>query len=268
MSERPRWNRAPIDGRLAELLADRAVWGLSGEEAAEVAAAGLAGEASFDLAAAALHMAFAAGEPAAEMPPALRARIEADAAARFAGPVLASLAPSRTARAPWLPWAVAACAVFASVAAWWPRGAPLASPATDPAAMRQQALAAGAGVWAWADFKHPVTQEDPEVRGVRGDVVWNERDQRGFMRIAGLPKNDPKTERYQLWIIDERGLQQRVNGGVFDIAGSGEVVLPFKPDLPIRNAAIFAVTIEKPEGVVVSDMSRRACAAVAAKPRG
>lgn len=266
MSERPRWNRAPINDRHAELLADRAVWGLSSDEASELASAGLAGEASFDLAAAALHLAFAAAEPAREMPAALRARIEADALARFAPAPVAVLPAARPARAAWLPWAVAACAVFASVASWWPRVP--SAPASDPVSQRQQALASGAGVWSWVDFKHPVTQEDPEIRGVRGDVVWDETRQRGFMRLAGLPRNDPRAERYQLWIIDERGLQQRVNGGVFDMPAAGEVVLPFKPDLPIRHAAIFAVTIEKPEGVVVSDMSRRACAAIAAKPQG
>ena len=119
----------------------------------------------------------------------------------------------------------------------------------------------GAGVWTWTDFKHPVTKEDPEVRGVSGDVVWNESRQQGYMRLAGLPRNNPAVERYQLWIIDERGLGQRVNGGVFDVTQAGEIVIPFTPDLPIHHAALFAVTIEKPEGVVVSDMTRRACAA-------
>jgi anti-sigma-K factor RskA len=83
------------------------------------------------------------------------------------------------------------------------------------------------------------------------------------MRIVGLKANDPTAERYQLWIIDERGIEQRVSGGLFDVASTGEVVVPFKPELKIKGAAIFAITIEKPEGVVVSDMSRRACWAVA-----
>jgi hypothetical protein len=119
-----------------------------------------------------------------------------------------------------------------------------------------------ARVVAWTDFAHPVSNEPPEIKGVRGDVVWSSSQQKGFMRLSGLRENDPNVERYQLWIIDERGLEQRVNGGLFDACRTGDTIVPFTPDLPIRSAAIFAVTIERPEGVVVSDMKRRACAAV------
>lgn len=255
MTDHTRHARRAIEGRGADLLADRAVWGLTPEEAAEVAGLGLTAEPSFDLAAAAVDLAYHRTDVSAAMPQALRDRIEADALSRLSPPKLT------LARRPVLAWAVAACATFAALAAWWPR----AAPAADPSALRDRALAAGAGVWSWSDFNHPVTGDAPEIRGVRGDVVWSERDQLGYMRLAGLPRNDPKVERYQLWIIDERGLQQRVNGGVFDMPAGPEAVVAFKPDLPIHHAALFAVTIEKPDGVVVSDMSRRVCAA---KPGG
>jgi hypothetical protein len=44
-----------------------------------------------------------------------------------------------------------------------------------------------------------------------------------------------------------------VDGGVFDVpANSGEVVIPIHAELPILKLAAFAVTVEKPGGVVVS----------------
>jgi hypothetical protein len=277
--------------RHADLLADRAVWGVSDADEAELHQAGAITDPTFDLAAAAADLAFTSQTRAVDpMPASLRARILADANARLGGPVLAKIgaeatgktaaaspiapgvkvdvrmdAPSR--RTPrWLPWAVAAAATLAAATAWIPAIRP-ASPAGDllPIAQQRERMIStdrSARVLAWTDFAHPTTNEPPEIKGVSGDVVWSSAQQKGFMRLSGLRENDPKVERYQLWIIDERGLEQRVNGGLFDACATGETIVPFTPDLPIRSAAIFAVTIERPEGVVVSDMKRRACAAV------
>ena len=44
---------------------------------------------------------------------------------------------------------------------------------------------------------------------------------------------------------------------------SGEVIVPINAALPIRDAAAFAVTVEAPGGVVVSDRSRLALLAAA-----
>jgi hypothetical protein len=39
---------------------------------------------------------------------------------------------------------------------------------------------------------------------------------------------------------------------VFDVASSGEVIVPFESRLSVRGPAAFAITAEKPGGVVVS----------------
>jgi anti-sigma-K factor RskA len=59
-----------------------------------------------------------------------------------------------------------------------------------------------------------------------------------------------------LWIFDgTRDKRYPVDGGVFDVpANSAEVVIPIRATLPIRKAAAFAVTVEKPGGVVVSGL--------------
>jgi hypothetical protein len=264
----PIFNRA-ISPRVEELLADRATQGLDDRELLELASSDSSGDPTFDLAVAAAMLAFEAEAKAGShpLPASLRARIEADANTRFADPVLATIVPARNAdraRRFSLGWAVAAMAMLAAMAAWWPK-----TPATSlsPSEQRQAMLQAGPGVgkWSWSDFAHPVTKEEPELKGVNGDVVWCEPQQSGFMRISGLKPNDPKVERYQLWIIDERGLEQRVSAGLFDVTGTGEIVVPFKPELKVKGAAVFAVTIEKPEGVVVSDLKRRACWALVSK---
>ncbi len=99
---------------------------------------------------------------------------------------------------------------------------------------------------------------DPAGRSVQGDVVWDARTQTGYMRFVGLRRNDPAIEQYQLWIFDGRRDQRYpVDGGVFDVrGGDGEVVVPIRARLPVGTPLAFAVTIERPGGVVVSDRSR------------
>jgi anti-sigma-K factor RskA len=120
----------------------------------------------------------------------------------------------------------------------------------DPRLDRQRLIEGGAQVVSWTDWA------GTETPGVGGDVVWDEQEQSGYMRFVGLPANDPSKEQYQLWIIDRRGMEQRVSGGVFNSDG-GEVVVPIEPGLAIEGAGAFAVTIEEPGGVAVSDMSRK-----------
>ena len=44
-----------------------------------------------------------------------------------------------------------------------------------------------------------------------------------------------------------------MDGGVFDVpANAAEVVIPIRAELPVRGREAFAVTVEKPGGVVVS----------------
>jgi len=85
-----------------------------------------------------------------------------------------------------------------------------------------------------------------------GEVVWSESKQKGFMKFKGLPVNDPSKETYQLWIFDANREEARpVDGGVFDVA-KDEVVIPIDAKLKVKDVYMFAVTVEKPGGVVVS----------------
>lgn len=96
--------------------------------------------------------------------------------------------------------------------------------------------------------------KDPAAAGVQGDVVWDPATQRGFMRFTGLKPNDPAVHQYQIWIFDAlRDKRYPVDGGVFDVpANASEVVIPIRAELMVHKPAAFAVTVEKPGGVVVS----------------
>ncbi len=129
----------------------------------------------------------------------------------------------------------------------------------DPAAAREQLLAANPFVLhrSWR------AGNDPAGRTVSGDVVWDPRTQRGYMRFVGLRRNNPNAEQYQLWIFDARRDERYpIDGGVFDIkSDSGAEVVAIKANLKVGVALMFAVTIERPGGVMVSDRSRIAALA-------
>ena len=259
-------NSAPLPRR-DELLADRATQGLSREEMAELAAIlaaeGDQDDVSLDFAAAALDLAMAGSEQ--ELPAALQDKLIA-AGERFGGGVMPQTRRSTSVlgRIGWL----AAAAGFA-LAGWamWGRGpsAPLVAP--SPLAARAELLAHAddAVTIPWTDFVSlDEAKLPPEITGIKGDVVWSDRKQEGYLRLVGMKPNDPRVEQYQLWIVDaQRGLSQRISGGVFDVASGGEVVVPIaKPAIAVNKAAAFAVTIEKPGGTWVSEMTRRACLAM------
>ena len=95
---------------------------------------------------------------------------------------------------------------------------------------------------------------DPAGQNVHGEIVWSNKLQSGFMRFAGLPKNDPKQRQYQLWIFDaNQDDKYPIDGGVFDVdSTSGDVIVPIHAKLKVVSPKMFAVTEEKPGGVVVS----------------
>jgi anti-sigma-K factor RskA len=93
-----------------------------------------------------------------------------------------------------------------------------------------------------------------EISEVSGDVVWSDANQTGYLRLRGLPVNDKTKQQYQLWIFDETQPKKTpIDGGVFDVNENGEVILPVNAKLKARKPYQFAITIEKPGGVVVSD---------------
>lgn len=97
------------------------------------------------------------------------------------------------------------------------------------------------------------TTEDPLNGAATGTVVWNERQQRGFMLFEGLPINQVTKQQYQLWIFDaQRPDTTPVDGGVFDI-DSDRVIVPIEAKLEVFEPTLFAITLEESGGVVVSE---------------
>jgi len=261
----------PTD-RQEKLLVDRALDGLPEEEARELERLGAGGEESFDYAAAAAALAaLDRAEDAEKLPEALAARVLADAAGRTAaaGPARASALPVTVARRPrWdrgraVGWIAAAAAAVLAVLGWTrpprivervqvvevrPPPPRELTPAERRAALLSEAPDVRTAAWAAAP--------DPAAKGATGDVVWSPSRQIGYLRIRGLAANDPRVLQYQLWIIDgKRDPAQPVDGGVFDVV-EGEVVIPIRAAIRVFEPKLFAVTVERPGGVVVSKRER------------
>ena len=296
----------PTEGRIADLLAERAVEGLD-RDAQNVlvqlmSQEGLADDDSFDRAAASLALNQLDPEP---LPGHLRERIERDAsiwfAARGGSNVRALPAPEASteptsgpglsATAGW--WAAAAGVALAAVGLWRAEeaaqeagilSAELATARSEAAQLaeavterdaRIASLEAGPAELAAADLRARLLEdsrtglwtwqatEDPAAGGASGDIVWNSARQEGFMRFAGLQPNAPDTSSYQLWIFDEaRDERFPVDGGVFNVPpGSGEIIVPIRPTLDVSRPVLFAVTVERPGGVMVSSRERIALVA-------
>jgi hypothetical protein len=256
--------------RLTALLVDRATEGLDPRQLDELnelanappADAGiddLLGDNGFDWAAAAVDLAWSppADEP---LPARLRDRVLTDAgktlaelrraslpAALAVDPVGATIplrTPRPSSRAPWL--LVAASLALAAVGWWraWPESAP---PPADLPRQYAEFVREPAGL-----AKAPWVGQEPAYENVTGEAVWRDADQHGFLRLVGLPPNDPAKAQYQLWIVDPRRDEKPVDGGVFDVNSPGEVIVPIDAKLTVDNPRVFAITLEKPGGVVVS----------------
>lgn len=86
----------------------------------------------------------------------------------------------------------------------------------------------------------------------KGNVVWSNSRQEGYMVFEGLDINDPTVKQYQLWIFEDLDQKYPIDGGVFDISSTGETVIPIDARIPVEQAVRFAITVEDPGGVVVS----------------
>lgn len=286
------------EARLRELLADRALGALEQDEARELerelALHPERDDRTLEEACGALVLAHVAPAP---LPAALRARLSAEgarwsaerrrelaagSASRAVDPRAASPArtgapaatarpapPSAPERAPsaaraseparpkasLLPWLVSAAALVIALLGWLREPAPAAR--LSPALAREQLLEQAPDL---VQLEWSATA-DPAASGARGDVVWSDARQEGYMHFVGLAPNDPRREQYQLWIFDRaHDAATPVDGGVFDV-GAGEVVVPIDAKLAVADTFAFAVTVERPGGVVVSDRSRIALAA-------
>ncbi|MHC4990041.1 MAG: anti-sigma factor domain-containing protein [Planctomycetota bacterium] len=246
--------------RLHDLLADRATQGLSPREEAELerllAEAGDVDPLSYDWAAAALDVAFTMAEQE-PMPQTLQQQVEGGAAAWFAksrGIRLTGVDDTRSVKAPpppmassslslaWLPWLVAAACLALTLTVVWPEPRP-----TPPGLEAQLTTLVGT----------PGTTTLPWQgrQGVAGEVIWNQTQQKGFLRLTNLTPNDPKLMQYQLWIFDAgreaRGEERiAVDGGVFDVSGTGTLIVPIDAKIQVLEPKLFAITSEPPGGVV------------------
>ena len=255
---------------MLDLLCKKAVYGLEEHEETQLAELerkfGAGNQAqSFELTAAAISMAHLdMSEP---MPANLQSRILAEAERYFeenpiAGPTTAQVVISESNGGSifgWLGWALAAAACVALAFNLYYTRAPQvavgpASPTPTPeekltpSQMRQRLIETAPdlarGTWGAGNVK--------EVTPA-GDIVWSDSRQAGYMRLSGLPVNDPNKETYQLWIFDEtQDDKTPIDGGTFTVDSSGEVIIPINAKLNPRNTKMYAITVEKPGGVVVS----------------
>ena len=78
-------------------------------------------------------------------------------------------------------------------------------------------------------------------------AVWDPDQQAGLLTIERLPAI-ADTQDYQIWVVDP-AYPNPVNGGVFHVGADGRVALAFKPDQPVKQAAAFAISLERKGGV-------------------
>lgn len=272
-----------MEEAMLDLLCKKAMEGLTDSEQLELSKLELESGTSmdlqsFELTAAAMSMAGLEIEP---MPAHLEAKIISDArelvAANAAAHENVFTAPRRPVldekpgKSPiwgWLGWAVAGAACIAlafnifsvrqgTQIAQGPTPTPTAAP-PNPVQKREALLASASDVKRAEWGKGNVA----EIASVSGDVVWSDAKQEGYMRFRGLPKNDPAKETYQLWIFEDGKLEPHPkDGGVFDVTADGEVIVPIDAKLAAKDPKVFAITIEKPGGVVVSKRERIAALA-------
>jgi hypothetical protein len=263
------------DEAMMDLLIKQAVEGLSPAEQraldvldSEVASAYLR---DFERAGAAVSLAASATAP--PLPAALAARVAQQGQQFFAAKVVdlnaARPVPRAASNSGAYGWFAAAACLLLAVFGWLRTAPPAQLPpaqvnvttpppvitAPAPAPVKTPAQAREALMAKAASLKINFSgTKDPAAGTVNGDVVWDPETQQGFLRFVGLPKNDPQVHQYQLWIFDATGDKRYpVDGGVFDIpADATEVLVPIHAAITVRMAKAFAVTVEKPGGVVVS----------------
>jgi anti-sigma-K factor RskA len=273
-----------MDEKLRDLLCDRAVFGLTDEEARQFdelsnGADGNMDALSFELAAAAIAVAELRRE---EMPAHLEAKLLKAAESHFAREKVEvedsgihdqptqsfqwkETKPSRS-FFDWFGWAAAAAACIALAVTFFynqnrigqleselARAKVTPTPEETLAQKRDRLKAAGGQIsvaeWTKGNVK--------ETEGVTGEVVWSDSRQEGYMTFRGLPVNDPNLQAYQLWMFEDAKLEEfPKDGGVFNVTSEGEIIIPIDPKLRTISPKAFAITIEKPGGVVRSDREK------------
>lgn len=106
----------------------------------------------------------------------------------------------------------------------------------------------------WKATEDPSAKSADGSRVASGKITWSTERQEGYMTFADLEQNDPSIFQYQLWIFD-KSQEDPIDGGVFDVIGD-KVIVPIDSKLRTVDVYQFAVTIEKPGGVVKSKKER------------
>ncbi|HZP60657.1 MAG TPA: anti-sigma factor [Opitutaceae bacterium] len=213
--------------------------------------------------------ALALSSPAADPPPALKAKLLARIEARPPTTPVGAIVPIAIVR--WMPWAAAAC--FALAAVWLGRlylaeKADSLSLRADAELSRIDAQSAKNQLEGERLLSHrqiadleqqlkandnlarlkiarlvSLTGNSPEARAI---AVWDPGRQEGVFTTEKLPAKAADQD-YQLWVIDLR--QPRpISAGVFVLNGNGETRLEFTTEQPVATAAKFAVSVEKKGG--------------------
>lgn len=84
----------------------------------------------------------------------------------------------------------------------------------------------------------------PEAKAI---AVWDPTQQSGLLTVEKLPAIAAEQD-YQIWVVDPQ-YSIPVDGGVFKPDSTGKAVLTFKADKPIKQAAAFAISLERKGGV-------------------
>jgi len=271
-------NKPDIPDRIDQLMVEAATQGLSPQDEAELQAAIqadplLRDEAeAYELAATVIELSLMDPKQAESLPDALRAKLIESAAAQMQAsesapdlklsgtkadtpvkPAAFSLTDGRL-----FGWYAAAAALIALALV-------LVQPNTGPGQTtpdQQYAAMQAINDTVTASWGFNADGGDERFANAGGEVIWNAEAQAGFMKLTGLPVNDPTKEQYQLWIVDPARDAEPIDGGVFDITASGEVIVPIDAKLRSDSPAVFAITIEQPGGVVVSEGPLQVVAAV------
>jgi anti-sigma-K factor RskA len=171
--------------------------------------------------------------PARALPPELRARVlgsvsGADRMVAF---------PRRSA---WMPWALAACLALTC-----------AYLVAESSGLRKRVTRLEErDVLARLQIAS-LTTELENAPNAHAVVVWDEKKQRGVLKITRLPRNADDRD-YQLWLVDPR-YKNPVDGGVFHVAHDGTLRVPFHPHTPVRDAQAFAISLERKGGVTKAE---------------
>jgi anti-sigma-K factor RskA len=254
---------------MLDLLIKEAVYGLNEDERRQLTELEGADGSAIDtesLALTAAMLSMSGIDKNSELPKNLENRIMADAERYFdsteANQVNSSIdaveRKSGFAFPSWLGWAVAAAACIALAFNLFITRSPQTQVVQAPTPSPEENLSPG-------QLRQRLIDSAPDlarafwapgnVEAVKpgGDVVWSDEKQAGYMRLQGLPENDPSQSTYQLWIFDEtQDDKTPIDGGTFNVNSDGEVIVPINAKLEPRNTKMFAITVEKPGGVVVS----------------